>query len=161
VAERKTSGASPYGPSPWPLDRQRFTERFRTHIPSTKQALNKAVHSVMQMAERCDCVDDNQADLEIALREALANAMIHGNAYRTTKRIFIRCYGAPSSALLIVVRDEGEGFDPTNVPDPRDEDRMHLHHGRGLLLMRELMDYVEYRKNGREVVLYSYRAAAD
>ena len=48
-------------------------------------------------------------DLEIALREALANAIIHGNDLEDGKRIFLRCYGAPGSDLLILVRDEGPG----------------------------------------------------
>jgi len=52
------------------------------------------------------------------------------------------------------VRDQGPGFDPARVPDPRHPDRRHLHHGRGLLLMRELMDRVEYRRGGREVLLF-------
>ena len=66
----------------------------------------------------------------------------------------MRCYGDPRSALLIAVRDEGDGFDPDKVPDPREDDRIHLDHGRGLFLMRALMDYVEHRKSGREVVLF-------
>jgi serine/threonine-protein kinase RsbW len=57
--------------------------------------------------------------------------------------------------MLIFVRDEGSGFDPEKVPDPRQADRLHLDSGRGLLLMRELMDYIEYRKGGREVLLYT------
>ena len=60
--------------------------------------------------------------------------------------------------MLILVRDQGNGFDPNKVPDPRDADRMHLHHGRGLFLMRALMDYVEFRRGGCEVLLYkAYR----
>jgi serine/threonine-protein kinase RsbW len=51
------------------------------------------------------------------------------------------------------VRDEGAGFDPDAVPDPRRDDRVLLHHGRGLLLMRELVDRVIFRRGGREVVL--------
>ena len=134
---------------------------MRAFLPSTKQALNGAVRDVISIARRCGCVRDNQADLEIALREALANAIIHGNGLHESKRVFLRCYAVPKSAILIVVRDEGEGFDPEQVPDPRNADRMHLNHGRGLLLMRELMDHVEYRKNGREVLLFkSYRPTA-
>ena len=49
---------------------------------------------------------------------------------------------------------EGKGFDPDKVPDPRSADRVHLTHGRGLLLMRELMDRLEYRRGGSEVVLF-------
>ena len=127
--------------------------RLRRHFPSTRQGLNQAVESVMGMARRCGCAGDYEADLEIAVREALANAMIHGNAFQDSKRIFLRCYGAPTDALLILVRDEGNGFDPDEVPDPRTADRMQLQHGRGLLLMRTLMDYVEFRRQGRELSL--------
>ena len=139
---------------PWPSDRRLYASRLRTILPSNKQALNEAVHRVLRIAESCGCEGDNQADLEIALREALANAMIHGNAYHDSKNIFLRCYGAPGHGMLIMVRDEGPGFEPESVPDPRGPDRMFLHHGRGLFLMRQLMDYSEHRKNGREVVLY-------
>ena len=151
----------PGGLSPWPLIRRDYSIRFRWHVPSTKQALNDAVEEVLRVARRGGCVGARRADLEISLREALANAIIHGNGLHESKRVFVRCYAVPKRAILIVVRDEGEGFDPEQVPDPRDEDRMHLNHGRGLLLMRELMDHVEYRKNGREVLLFkSYRPTA-
>ena len=56
--------------------------------------------------------------------------------------------------FIIAVRDEGPGFDPAQVPDPRREDRLHLTHGRGIFLMRELMDHIQHRKGGREIVLY-------
>ena len=151
-AKQKDSG--PGGPSPWPMQRRDYEIRFRASLPSTKQAINEAVRGAMRVAERCGCGDDQQADLEIALREALANAVIHGNAYHHFKRIYLRCYGAPHVSMLIVVRDEGDGFEPGDVPDPRDRDRVHLDHGRGLFLMRALMDYVEFRKDGREVVLF-------
>jgi len=137
-----------------PFDRRDFPLRLRTSLPSTKPALNRAVRAVMRMARESGCVNDDRADLEIALREALANAMIHGNALERGKRVFLRCYAGPGPAVLIVVRDEGPGFDPRAVPDPREADRLHLRNGRGLLLMRELMDHVEHRKGGREVLLW-------
>jgi len=142
---------------PWPFERQDYSLRFRLSLPSTKPALNRGVRHVMRMARACGYLTDYRADLEIALREALANAMIHGNDFERTKRIYLRCYGNPNSAMMIFVRDEGPGFDPTDVPDPRQTDRLYLDSGRGLLLMRELMDHVEYRKGGREVMLYTTR----
>jgi len=140
---------------PWPFQRQDYSLRFRISLPSTKPALNRAVRQVLRMARECGYVTDLRADLEIALREALANAMIHGNNLQRAKRVYLRCYGNPNSAMLIFVRDEGSGFDPEQVPDPRQADRLHLDSGRGLLLMRELMDYIEYRKGGREVLIYT------
>jgi serine/threonine-protein kinase RsbW len=112
------------------------------------------VSRVLKVARKCGCVRDQQTDLEIALREALANAIIHGNACRDDKKIYLRCYASPGSEIVVLVRDEGDGFEPEAVPDPREGGRMHLSHGRGLLLMRELMDYVEYRRSGREVLIY-------
>lgn len=141
-------------PPPWPLDRRHYVYRLREHFASTKSALNEAVHRVLAVARTCGFTDNLSADLEISLREALANGIIHGNAYDAGKRVFLRCYGAKSDGVLILIRDEGPGFDPAKVPDPRADDRKHLHHGRGLLLMRELMDFVEYRREGREVLLF-------
>jgi len=137
-----------------PFVRKNLPLRLRQSLPSTRPALNRAVRAVMRMARNSGCGGDDRADLEIAVREALANAIIHGNALDRAKRVFLRCYAGPGPAMMIVVRDEGPGFDPHNVPDPRHADRLHLRNGRGLLLMRELMDHVEYRKGGREVILW-------
>ncbi len=141
-------------PLPMPGDRGSYPHRLRTFYPSTERALTRAVQDVLELADKCGCVDDDSMDLEIALREALANAIAHGNDYRTAKRVFLRCYGSPGKDIVILVRDEGDGFDPSQVPDPREADRRLLNHGRGLLLMRKLMDHVEYRKAGREVLIY-------
>ena len=153
------SDSRPSQITPWPIDRGRYTVRLRTSLPSTKRALNEAVGQVMEVAERCRCIEDSKADLEIALREALANAIIHGNAYQHFKRIYLRCYGEPDGGLLIIVRDEGDGFMPDKVPDPRADERLQLDHGRGLFLMRALMDHIEFRKSGREVVLFKLLCA--
>jgi serine/threonine-protein kinase RsbW len=136
-----------------PFSHREYPFRLRTSLPSTRPALNRGVRAVLKIARSCGWVPDRLTDLEIALREALANAMIHGNGSKRRKRIFLRCYANPSEAMMIVVRDEGNGFNPSDVPDPRQADRLHLSNGRGLLLMRELMDRVEYRRGGREVLL--------
>ena len=139
---------------PFPLDRRDFTIRLRMRLPSDRGSIGAAIAPVLGIARRCGCAEGSEADLEIALREALANAIIHGNDYQHFKRIYLRCYGQPDGCLLIMVRDEGEGFVPDKVPDPRNDERLQLDHGRGLFLMRALMDHVEYRKSGREVVLF-------
>jgi len=108
---------------------------------------------VRRLAVRCGCSEDRLTDLEIALVEALANAIKHGNADLAKRRVFLRCYGGPEVGILVAVRDQGNGFDPNRVPDPRSAERVRLRNGRGLLLMRELTDHLEYRKGGREVLL--------
>ena len=136
------------------LDRRSYKLRFRTTLPSTRDAINEAVGKVMQVADEVGPFGDGRDDLEIALREALANAIIHGNKNLPDKRVQLRCYGAPQGGVLVLVRDEGPGFAPEEVPDPRGAERVFLDHGRGLFLMRELMDHVEHRKGGREVLLF-------
>lgn len=141
-------------PLGWPPDRQLLSFRFRKWMPSSKSALNEAARRAREAALHCGCSEEELADVEIAVREAMANAIWHGNSRHAGRRVFFRCYGGPQAGIVIAVRDEGEGFDPQAVPDPRAADRMHLESGRGLFLMRALMDIVSFRRGGREVVLF-------
>ena len=70
------------------------------------------------------------------------------------RRVRVRAYGEKGKALLVAVRDEGLGFAPEDVPDPTRPERRHLHHGRGLFLIRELTDGVIHRKGGRELMFW-------
>jgi serine/threonine-protein kinase RsbW len=136
------------------FDRRRLSLRLRTHIGSSRDAINIAVQETMEHLVDVCSREDIMADLEIVLREGLANAALHGNLAAESKSVFLRCYGSREQGLWIAIRDEGIGFDPGAVPDPRGEDRLLLHHGRGIFLMQQLVDEVEYRKGGTELLLY-------
>ncbi len=138
----------------WPLDPRHFRHHLDLWLPSTLESIESAAHHVRRMAEKCGCLEDPLIALEIAVREALANAIIHAHKRQSSKKVFLGCYGDPEAGVLIVVRDQGDGFDPDAVPDPRAADRVHREHGRGLMLMRKLMDYMSYRNGGRELILY-------
>lgn len=140
--------------APFALDRHTLAFRYRRELQSTTPGINRAVRDILRHARVTGCLADHQAELEIALREALANAVLHGNRSDAAKKVLVRAYCDPKKGFVIAVRDEGHGFDPERVPDPRSEDRLQLTHGRGIFLMRELMDHIEHRKGGREVVLY-------
>lgn len=142
------------GTAPFALDRRTLAFRFRRRLRSTTPGINRAVRDIVRHAKITGCLTDHLTELEIALREALANAVFHGNRSDTAKSVLVRAYCDPKKGFVIAVRDEGVGFDPATVPDPRRADRLHLTHGRGIFLMRELMDHIEHRKGGREVVLY-------
>src|SRR6185436_4429694 len=157
VAERRKEKPARAKQAAPVLDRRRLSLRYRSRIPSTTQAINHAVGDVMKVANKVGCVGEGRAEMEIALREALANAVIHGNKSAPDKSVLLRCYCDPGVGMLVAIRDEGSGFVPDEVPDPRSAERIELTHGRGLFLMRELMDHVEHRKGGREVVLYKKR----
>jgi serine/threonine-protein kinase RsbW len=139
---------------PFPLDRHSFVFRYRRRFQSTTDGINRAVNDIMKNAKVKGALAKHHAELEIALREALANAVLHGNRQDATKKVLVRAYCDPKKGFVVAVRDEGKGFDPDQVPDPRRQDRQLLSHGRGIFLMRELMDHIEHRKGGREVVLF-------
>ena len=147
-SQRGTRAAIPFA-----LDRRALALKFRRRFKSNTRGIDRAVRDIIREARDCDCLPGDVPGMEIALREALANAVVHGNRNVEDKRVLVRAYCSPSQGILVVVRDEGPGFDPTRVPDPREKDRLELPHGRGLFLMRELMDHVEHRKGGREVIL--------
>jgi serine/threonine-protein kinase RsbW len=140
--------------APFALDRRTLAFRYRRRLQSTTPGINRAVRDILKHARITGCLADHQAELEIALREALANAVLHGNRSDAAKKVLVRAYCDPKKGFVIAIRDEGNGFDPAKVPDPRREDRIQLTHGRGIFLMRELMDHIEHRKGGREIVLY-------
>jgi serine/threonine-protein kinase RsbW len=98
--------------------------------------------------------DGTELDIETALREALANAIVHGNRMDTRKRVYVACGCTANGDVSITVRDEGSGFESGNVPDPTDPENRLLTHGRGIYLMRTLMDEVRFEEGGAVVYMH-------
>lgn len=97
--------------------------------------------------------------IEVAFTEALVNAVKHGNREDPKKSVRIR-YDIDPSSLWLAFEDEGEGFLPSGVADPTESDNLHRPGGRGILLMRTLMNHVEYNSIGNRVVMRMNRFAA-
>jgi serine/threonine-protein kinase RsbW len=74
---------------------------------------------------------DTEGEIEIAISEALANAVIHGNRENVDKQVDVICRCGMDGEVLIIVRDEGEGFDASAVPDPTGPERLFMSSGRG------------------------------
>jgi serine/threonine-protein kinase RsbW len=91
--------------------------------------------------------------VELALREALNNAILHGSTGDPKKKIAVCAHCAKDKGILLVVQDSGPGFDPSVVPDPTHAKNVFSTHGRGIFLMRQLMDEVRFEEGGRRVVL--------
>ena len=89
--------------------------------------------------------------VELALREALSNAVLHGNRLDARKLVHVRCCCECGKGVLIVVRDQGHGFDPNGVPDPLAFENLNSEHGRGIHLMKLAMDEVSFERHGTEV----------
>jgi anti-sigma regulatory factor (Ser/Thr protein kinase) len=95
-------------------------------------------------------IHGRDAAFEIAMREALVNAVTHGNRHDPSRTVYVQYVCEPDNSLSIVIRDEGDGFEPSSVLIPKDlgEDRR-----RGIHRMTSCMDEVQFRRNGTEVYM--------
>jgi len=124
-------------------------------IPSTLRAAKKPEREILKHIERCGYTEEASFAIKLALEEAMTNAVRHGNGNDARKRIRVR-YAVDRSRTVIIVRDEGGGFCPTDVPDPTCPDRLTLPTGRGIMLMRAYMDEVSFGEAGTEVCLVKF-----
>jgi len=136
-----------------PLQKDKLALRFRESIPSTFEALEEVLGNLLTLARDVKCDTGHLEEVELALREALVNAIIHGNRSDPEKSVVVSCFCQPDRGMLLVVQDEGPGFDPKNVPDPTGAECLLRTHGRGLFLMRQSMDHVRISHSGRRITL--------
>jgi len=94
--------------------------------------------------------------VHLALEEAFTNAITHGNKMNSDKEVKID-YSVGLDKFEISMMDEGEGFDPSVIPDPRYGENLYKINGRGLLLMRSYMDVVEFNNRGNSVRMVRYK----
>src|SRR5258708_14982607 len=104
-------------------------------IRSEIAAISPFVDKLMVFIKKCQCVPGNEIDVEISLREALANGIVHGNHEDPEKHVYVNCCCVPNEEVFIVVRDEGSGFNSTDLPDPTAAGQLQSTHGRGIYLM--------------------------
>lgn len=114
--------------------------------------------AIITELQRCHYGDEAVFAVQLALEEALTNAVKHGNRHDATKTVTIR-YAVNEDKAVVVVRDEGGGFLPDDVPDCTAPDRLPIPNGRGIMLIRAYMDEVCYRDRGREVYFVKRRAS--
>ena len=116
-------------------------------LPSEVAAISPFVDRLMVLLRKCGCLSQGESDVEIALREALANAIIHGNHENPQKQVYVRCR-CKSDEVTIAVKDEGRGFDLNKIADPTAPENNGSIHGRGIYLMKALMDEVRFEDGG-------------
>ena len=112
-------------------------------MPSHIEAVADASAAVTGFVKSCGLDEQAAFGVDMAVREAVTNAMVHGNREDETKSVEV-IFNCLANALEIEVRDQGEGFDPASVPDPTDPANILKTSGRGIFLIRNFMDEVEW-----------------
>ncbi len=124
--------------------------RLDVTFAADEKAIAAVVDQVVEIT-RHEGESGKEMEVGLALTEALANAVRHGCKNDPTKTVHCRVSLEPGRALLIVVRDSGPGFDPDAIPNPMEGDNINRDHGRGIYMIRQLMDEVHYERHGTEL----------
>ena len=125
--------------------------RLTMTIPADPGAISVVADRVARELEERKWRENDVTAVQLALIEALANAIRHGCRGDITKRVQCSVGCGEPDEVVIVVRDPGDGFDPDGVPDPLDPANTFKPSGRGVFLMRAFMDHVVFADGGREV----------
>ncbi|HEX7997429.1 MAG TPA: ATP-binding protein [Pyrinomonadaceae bacterium] len=112
-------------------------------LPSRIEAIEEAAAAAAEFISRSGIEQEAAFGIDMAVREAVTNAVLHGNRQDEAKLVVIQ-FKSSANALEITVRDEGSGFNPESVPDPTDPLNLMKTSGRGILFMRTFMDDVEW-----------------
>jgi serine/threonine-protein kinase RsbW len=135
---------------PPPLGRTLIEMEIPSQLPDKDVALSRLLSDLA--ARGFIKGDEEDMKLRLVLDEALVNAIKHGNKFSDRKKVRTWLYESDRDWALRI-EDEGEGFKPADVPDPDDPESLLLEHGRGIVLMKSIMDDVRYYRNGSCLVL--------
>src|SRR2546428_10100762 len=123
-------------------------------LDSTLDSVDKAERTVLDLARESGFGEEDLDRIGMSVRECMVNAAVHGNRYNANKKVRLSLSRTPRR-LTIRIADQGEGFDPVEVPDPVAGDNLFRQSGRGVFLMRTFMDEFAVRRlePGTEVTL--------
>jgi serine/threonine-protein kinase RsbW len=121
-------------------------------FPSKAENLNLVEKLIDDVCEKNSVNEDYYGNILIAITEAVNNAIHHGNKSNPDKKVNVSYTSTPEK-LLFTIQDEGPGFDYENLPDPTDPQNIEKPHGRGVFLMRNLSDEIEFSDGGSTVIM--------
>ena len=122
-------------------------------LDSNQESINKVtsyIDAIYSSSE--NDISDTYGNVIIAITEAVNNAINHGNKEDPSKKVTVS-YKKSIENISFTIEDEGEGFDFENVPDPTDPENLHKLNGRGIFLMKNLVDDIHFHENGKKIEL--------
>lgn len=125
-------------------------EKIEFELPSDLALMNGVLEYLQERVSKLGLIRPERSNLFVALDEAFVNAVKHGNKNDLTKLVKITADLSPKEASF-TVEDEGEGFDIREIPNPCDPENLFRTSGRGVLLIYNIMDEVEYNAQGNRV----------
>ena len=125
-------------------------------MPADTGAIAAVVDSMGETLERLEVPEQKRLEIALAVTEALANAVVHGCGNDRSKEVRCRLQSDPRGRIVIIVTDPGPGFNPDAVSNPKRQENLYADHGRGVYLIRQLMDEVNFERSGNEIRMWKY-----
>lgn len=118
-------------------------ETTELSLPSRIETVSQAANAVADFVTRSGISEEAAYGIDMAVREAVTNAVVHGNHQDEHKAVELTLKSSPE-AVEITVHDQGQGFNPEAVPDPTEDENILKTSGRGIFFMRTFMDEVSW-----------------
>lgn len=131
-------------------------ELFSLSIPADPDAISIVTDATDDVLTRIEIPEQKRLEIGLALQEALANAIVHGCNSDRSKQVHCRCSSDPKGRILVIVTDPGPGFRWDTLSDPRNGQSLYADHGRGVYLIRQLIDEVHFEGSGNQIRMWKY-----
>jgi len=133
-----------------------LSELFDRSMPAEPTAIGAVVDAISEILAKLEVPEQKRFEIALAVQEALANAVVHGCDNDPSKHIRCRLKSASDGRIVIIVTDPGPGFNAERLSNPKQGENLYADHGRGVYLIRQLMDEVRFERPGNEISMWKY-----
>ena len=120
------------------------------------EAIGTVADAITETLIQLQVPEQKRLEIGLAVQEALVNAVVHGCKNDPSKEVRCRLQSDPLGRIVITVTDPGPGFSPDLLSDPKRQENVYADHGRGVYLIRQLMDEVCFERRGNEIRMWKY-----
>ncbi len=133
-----------------------LSELLNIGFPADTEAIGTVADAITETLIELHVPEQKRLEIALAVQEALVNAVVHGCKNDPSKEVRCRLESDPLGRIVITVTDPGPGFSPDLLADPVQQENLYADHGRGVYLIRQLMDQVSFERRGSEIRMWKY-----
>jgi len=133
-----------------------LSELLNIGFPADPDVVGTVADAIDETLIELHVPEKKRLEIGLAVQEALVNAVVHGCKSDPSKEVRCRLQSDPNGQIVITVTDPGPGFSPDLLSDPKRRENLYADHGRGVYLIRQLMDEVSFERPGNEIRMWKY-----
>ncbi len=133
-----------------------LSELLNVGFPAQPDAIGSVADAITETLIELEVPEQKRLEIGLAVQEALVNAVVHGCKNDPSKEVRCRMQSSSNGRIVITVTDPGPGFSPDLLSDPKRRENIYADHGRGVYLIRQLMDEVSFERRGNEIRMWKF-----